>query len=179
MIESQNPAKAAEFYAVAADITMIEGKAFQGAEFAGKSARMQMKLKNLDGASEMLMKQLQLMMETGDERQCGRIVVCQVILQLARDDYVAAKKAYLDGQVYVEQQEQYTLSMLLEAWDSTDSKKIVTALNHPFIKSLDNEITKLVRTIQQKHVSSVASTNDLENLDGEEVVQESEASALM
>lgn len=176
MIESQNPVKAAEFYAVAADISMIEGKAFQGAEFAGKSARVEMKLKNLEAASEMLSKQLQLMRETGDERQCGRIVVCQVILHLGREDFVAAKKAYLDGQVYVEEQEQWTLSSLLEAWDSTDSKKIVSALKHPFIKNLDNEITKLVRTIQQKH-GSTGVTNQVE--DDEEVTQESEASALM
>lgn len=177
MIESQNPGKAAEFYAVAADISMIEGKAFQGAEFAGKSARMEMKLKNLEGASLMLRKQLELMMETGDERQCGRIVVCQVILHLARDDFVGAKRAYMDGQVYVEEQEQCTLSTLLDAWDSTDPRKIVSALNHPFIKSLDNEIAKLVRTIQQKHATSAPSVGDL--LDGEDLVQESEASALM
>lgn len=176
MIESHNPAKAAEFYSVAADITMVEGKPFQGAEFAGKAARMYMKMKNLDAAVNMLNKQFQLMMETGDERQCGRIVVCQVILQLARDDFVGAKKAYLDGQVYVEQQEHCTLSMLLDAWDSTDSKKIVSALNHPFIKALDNEIAKLVRTLQQKHGLGAVSTNeDLE----EGAADENEAAALM
>lgn len=178
MIESQNPSKAAEFYAVAADISMIEGKTFQGAEFAGKAARMHMKLKNLNAAADALAKQFQLMMETGDERQCGRIVVCQVILQLARDDYVAAKKAYMDGQVYVEQQEQYTLSMLLDAWDSTDSKKIVSALNHPFIKALDNEIAKLVRTLQQKHGQGVGASNSQDDLD-DEAKEENEAAALM
>lgn len=177
MIEPHNPSKAAEFYAVAADISMIEGKNFQGAEFAGKAARMHMKLKNLDAAADALMKQFQLMMETGDERQCGRIVVCQVIVQLARDDYVAAKKTYLDGQVYVEQIEQCTLSMLLNAWDEMDSKKIVSALNHPFIKALDNEITKLVRTLQQKHGQGVGASNSQDDLDGE--ARENEASALM
>lgn len=178
MVEPHNPSKAAEFYSVAADISMIEGKTFQGAEFAGKAARTFMKLKNLDAASDMLMKQFQLMMETGDERQCGRIVVCQVILQLARDDYVAARKAFLDGQVYVDQQELCTMSMLLDAWDSMDSKKVVSALNHPFIKALDNEIAKLVRTLQQKHGQSVGTSNSQENF-GDEVVEESEASALM
>lgn len=51
----------------------------------------------------------------------------------------------------LEQQELCSMSILLDAWDSTDSKKVISSLNHPFIKSLDNEITKLVRDLQNKH----------------------------
>jgi len=63
---------------------------------------------------------------------------------------VAAQKAFQDGRGYVEQQELYTLTDLLEGFDQMDSNMIYRALNNPFIKNLDNEYTKVARTLQQK-----------------------------
>ena len=52
---------------------------------------------------------------------------------------------------YVEQEEKNTLNQLLFGFDQMDSKKIITALKHSFIKSLDIEYAKLARSLQQKH----------------------------
>ena len=57
-IEPVIPEKAAEFYAVAADVSMIESKSHVAAEFFGKAARVQMKLKNLSKAADLLRSQL-------------------------------------------------------------------------------------------------------------------------
>lgn len=97
MIEPKFPEKAAEFYAQAADITMIENKTHQAAEFAGKSARIYLKLKRLDDAISMINRMLELLMEGGDERSSGRVVVYQVLVHLARDDFVSAKKCFNEG----------------------------------------------------------------------------------
>lgn len=83
------------------DTVMIEGKAYQAAEFAAKSARVNMKLKRLDEAAKMTGSQLAHLMQAEDNAQSGRVVVCLIIIHLARDDYVAAKKAFVDGRQYV------------------------------------------------------------------------------
>jgi len=97
MIEPKNPEKAAEFYAQASDISMIEGKSHQSAEFAGKSARIQIKLRDLEKAAEMVDKQLMLLTEEGDGRSSGRVVVYKVLIHLVQDDFVSAKKAFVNG----------------------------------------------------------------------------------
>lgn len=150
-LESVNPEKAAEFYATASDVSMIENKCHQAAEFAAKAARVFMKLKNLDKAAEMVNTQLDHLVEASDLGGCSRVVVCLTIVHLARGDFVAAKKAFLDGRCYVDQQELYTMELLLDGVDSTDAKKVLSALNHPFLKSLDNEITKLIRDLEKKY----------------------------
>ena len=58
----------------------------------------------------------------------------------------------LRHRVYVEQHELYMMELLLDGFDTSDPSKIVSALKHPFIKSLDNEITKLVRLMIQKYI---------------------------
>lgn len=52
---------------------------------------------------------------------------------------------------YVEQEEKNTLNQLLYGFDQMDSRQIISALKHPFIKSLDIEYAKLARSLQQKH----------------------------
>lgn len=183
-LESVDPEKAAEFYAVAAEVSMIENKSHVAAEFCGKAARVQMKLKNLSKAVELLKSQLSHLIETEDMGGCGRAVVCLVLVCLAMDDYVAGRKAFTENRVYVEQHELYTMELLLEGFDTSDPGKIVSALRHPFIKSLDNEITKLVRDMTQKYSGKQAANNydDYENDapagNGDQIVDE-DAAGLM
>lgn len=58
-----------------------------------------------------------------------------------------------------ESQEYAILANLLEAFDEMDSKKIVTLLNNPFIKSLDNEYAKLARSVAEKHGGGQSTPN--------------------
>lgn len=151
MLESVDPEQAAHFYATAADVSMIESKAHAAAEYYGKAARVQLKLRNLSKAAEMMRSQLSHMIESEDMGGSGRAVVCLVIVCLAMDDYVSGRKAFVENRVYVEQHELYTMELLLEGFDTNDPKKIASALKHPFLKSLDNEITKLIRTMSAKY----------------------------
>lgn len=178
-LEAVNPEKAAEFYTTAADVSMIESKSHQAAEFAGKAARVFMKIKNLDKAAEMVNYQLEHLIEASDLGGCGRIVVCLTLVHLCRGDYVAAKKAFMDGRVYVDQQELYTMELLLDGVDTTDAKKVLSALNHPFLKSLDNEVTKLIRDLTKKYKEMQERDAASAAGQGNQVTDEDEAAALM
>lgn len=182
MLEGVKPDKSAEFYATASDVSMIESKSHQSAEFAGKAARMHIKLGNLDEAAKQISTQYERLIEAEDRGSAGRVVVCLIIVHLARGDFVAAKKAYLDGRCFLEQQELYTCTQLIDGWDSSDNPKVISSLNHPFIKSLDNEITKLVRSLIQKQQETLARANDSSSVpvDGEEATGgDDDAAALM
>ena len=52
---------------------------------------------------------------------------------------------------YVENDERYTLDNLFHGLDNYDNATIHQALGSPFIGSLDNEITKLVRDLMVKY----------------------------
>ncbi|RWS30009.1 hypothetical protein B4U80_02990 [Leptotrombidium deliense] len=158
MLQNPLPEKAAEFYLLAAEVAMIENKSHQAAEFCSNAARLFLKLKKYEDAIDALNKQLGLLSEAESSRPCGRLVVCLVLVHLTREDFVAAQKAFNDGKCYVEDDEIYTMTQLLNGFDNMDSKQIISALDHPFIKSLDNEVTKLARSIQQKHGAMVQST---------------------
>jgi len=51
---------------------------------------------------------------------------------------------------------------MLEGFDQMDANSIVTGLNSPFIKSLDNEYTKIARNLQQRYS---AKANESSNAD--------------
>jgi tetratricopeptide (TPR) repeat protein len=172
MIENKFPEKAAEFYTQACEVSMIESKTHQSAEFAGKAARVNLKLKNLDAAVDMINKQLVMLVE-GDaiDRSLGRVVVHLVLIHLARDDFVAAQKTFNECQGYCESQEYAIISNLLQAFDEVDSQKILTLLNNPFVKTLDNEYAKLARSVGEKHGGAKVSPNHVNSApaDGEPV----------
>ena len=55
-----------------------------------------------------------------------------------------------------------------------DANAIVNGLNSPFIKSLDNEYTKIARNLQQRYISKVSDNSKA----GEEAVDD-EAGAML
>ena len=77
----------------------------------------------------------------------------------------------------MEQQELNLANAIVEAFDEMDSKKIVTILNHPFVKTMDNEYAKLARDLATKHGSG-SSEQCSQPSENEPQIDE-EASALM
>ena len=61
---------------------------------------------------------------------------------------------------YVEEEELNTLSCLLDGVDKGDAEKTISALDHPFIKNLDLEYTKIARNLKLKYKSLRKSTRD-------------------
>lgn len=172
MLESVSPEQAADFYATAADVSMIENKSHAAAEYYGKAARVHLKLKNLAKAADLMRSQLSHLIESQDMGGSGRVVVCLVIVCLAMDDYVAGRRSFTENRAYVEQHELYTMELLLEGFDTNDPGKIASALKHPFLKSLDNEITKLIRTMSQKYGGRQETDNNYEDYERDETQAE-------
>jgi tetratricopeptide (TPR) repeat protein len=101
MIESKYPEKAAEWYCQASEVTMIEDRPRQAAEYANKAVRIYLKLKLYDEAVNWIRKAINYLIEAEDNQACGRLVVSLILIQLARDDIVAAQKAYQEGKRFV------------------------------------------------------------------------------
>lgn len=180
MVEQVDPEKAAHLYALAAEVTLIESKNFQAADYAAKAARVYAKIQKYDDALKMLEKQMMFLREIEDERACGRLVVHLVLMQLIRDDIVAATKAFSDYAVFVEQEEKNTLNQLLYGFDNMDSRQIISALNHPFIKSLDIEFAKIARTLQRKHEAILGRSENKNDAEaGEQSAVDDEAGLLL
>lgn len=99
MVEAVDSEKAAEFYKKAAQTTLLESHVFQAADYASKAGRVYLKLQKYDEALEMLQKQMECMREAEDQRPYSRLIVHLVLLHLARNDFVAANKAFKDNQM--------------------------------------------------------------------------------
>jgi tetratricopeptide (TPR) repeat protein len=101
MIESKYPEKAAEWYCQSSEVTMLEDRPRQAAEYANKAVRIYLKLKLYDSAVDWIKKAINYLIEAEDNQACGRLVVCLILVQLARDDIVAAQKAFQEGMRFV------------------------------------------------------------------------------
>lgn len=88
------PEKSAEWYGHASEVTIIEDRYLQAAEYANKAVRMYLKLKQLDKAIEWANTALQHYISGGEARQTGRQTVVLVILYVAKDDQVGATKIF-------------------------------------------------------------------------------------
>nr|XP_046910798.1 gamma-soluble NSF attachment protein-like [Dermatophagoides farinae] len=151
VLETIKPEKSAEWYGRCYDITMNEDRYLQAAEYANKAVRMYLKLKNYDEAIRLSDKAFEAYITGGEERSAGRQTVTTVIIQLARDDSVAAQKAYMANKTYIHQDERYTLDQLFQGFDQFDNTTINQALKSPFLSSMDNEIVKIVRDLLLKY----------------------------
>ena len=65
-----------------------------------------------------------------------------VLVQLGREDYVAAEKAFKEWGNCCEVEEVQTLEDLLRGYDEEDPEVARQALNSPFIKHMDIEYAK-------------------------------------
>lgn len=79
---------------------MLEDRPRQAAEYANKAARLCLKLKRYNEASDYTKKALNHLVEADDMQACGRLVVAIVLIQLGLDDIVAAQKSFREGKWY-------------------------------------------------------------------------------
>lgn len=78
----------------------------------------------------------------------GRLAVALVLVQLAREDYVAAEKAFKEWGNCCDVQEVQTLESLLQAYDDEDADLARRALASPFIKHMDIEYARLAHELK-------------------------------
>lgn len=69
---------------------MTEDRPKQASEYLTKAARLLAKAKNYDDAASTINKAILLLQESGSTGTCGRLVAALVLIQLAKEDQVAA-----------------------------------------------------------------------------------------
>lgn len=174
MIESKHPEEASRFYIYASETAMIEDRPQHATEFACKAARLLVRLKKYVEAINVLKKTIMLNNDTGNAAACGLLVVYVILLQLAMDDIVSANCTYQEIGGLMHPEEMSTMQKLIQGYDAHDSRAIVAAFDNPFLRNLDNEYSKLSRSLQEAHkqklevIESKQMTEDEKNRELEE-----------
>lgn len=148
LLEQTQPEQALRLFQRAADVVMIEDSPRQAAEFVSKVARILVKLQMYDEAATAVRREIGLHQQSESFAAIGRLAVALVLVQLARDDYVAAEKAFKEWGNCCDANEVQTLESLLQAFDEEDADAARAALNSPFIKHMDVEYSRLARDLR-------------------------------
>lgn len=112
---------------------------------------MLVKLQKYKEAVETLKKTMDLHVAFGDELSCGKYVIFTLLIQLKLGDIVTVSKTYQEGKQYLDGEQMFIISRIVEAFENQDSKALVNALENPFIKNLDTEYAKIARSVQDEH----------------------------
>ncbi|KAL7052161.1 hypothetical protein ACKWTF_004797 [Chironomus riparius] len=148
ILEPNYPQESLALYQHALDVSMIEDSSRQATEYATKVARILVKLNMFDQAADAIRREIGLHQTSEAYGAIGRLAVALVLVQLAREDYVAAEKAFKEWGNCCDPQEVQTLESLLQAYDDEDPELALRALSSPFIKHMDIEYAKLARDLK-------------------------------
>ncbi|CAL8088055.1 unnamed protein product [Orchesella dallaii] len=148
MIETQYPERAVALYKRGVDVVMIEDRPRQASEFCAKFSRLLVRLKKYDEAADAIRREISLNQQSENIPAIGRLVVALVLVQLAREDYVAAEKAFKEWGNNCEVEEIVAMETLLRGYDEEDAEVARKALHSPFIRHMDVEYAKLARDLK-------------------------------
>jgi hypothetical protein len=101
-----------------------------------------------DQAADAIRREIGLHQQSESYGAIGRLAVALVLVQLAREDYVAAEKAFKEWGNCCDIQEVQTLESLLQAYDDEDPDLARQALSSPFIRHMDVEYARLSRDLK-------------------------------
>lgn len=101
-----------------------------------------------DQAADSIRREIGLHQQNEQYAAIGRLAVALVLVQLAREDTVAAEKAFKEWGNCCDPHEVQTLESLLQAYDDEDPDTAKVALSSPFIKHMDIEYAKLARSLK-------------------------------
>lgn len=96
-----------------------------------------------DQAADAIRREIGLHQQNENYGSIGRLAVALVLVQLAREDNVAAEKAFKEWGNCCDVQEVQTLESLLQAYDDEDPDLARRALKSPFIRHMDIEYARL------------------------------------
>jgi len=99
-------------------------------------------LRRFDEAADAIRREISINQQGENLPAIGRLTVALVLVQLGREDVVAAEKAFKEWGNCCEVEELQTLEMLLRGYDEGDTEVARKALNSPFIKHMDVEYAK-------------------------------------
>lgn len=95
-----------------------------------------------DQATDAIRHEISINQQSENIPAIGRLVVALVLVQLAREDYVAAEKAFKEWGNCCEVEEIQAMELLLRGYDEEDAEVAKRALHCPFIRHMDVEYAK-------------------------------------
>lgn len=116
-----------------------------------------------DQAADAIRREIGFHQQSESYGPIGRLAVALVLVQLAREDYVAAEKAFKEWGNCCDVQEVQTLESLLQAYDDEDADLARRALASPFIKHMDIEYARLARELKLPKGMSAPKASVVEN----------------
>jgi len=153
MLQQTDPQSSVKLFKEASKVSETEDSIGQAMEYTNKAARLLVKLKRYEEAEEELNHQFELVNDDGPTSNLGRVAVELFLLQLAKDDFVAASKVLNGyGMQYCTQEEINTLDNIVNAHSERDYDQIRLMLNNPFIKHMDIEFAILAKNLAAKWV---------------------------
>jgi len=149
MLEQKEPSAAADLFEKAAETVDNEDRPREAAQYLDKSARLLVKAGQLEKASRTLERAISTQGHAGGSHvTLGKLVAELVILELAREDVIAAGKAYNKWGGYCQNEEAAVLKTVLDAIEAEDGAEAGRVLSHNFIKNLDVEYAVLAAKIE-------------------------------
>jgi len=148
IVETAKPEQAVPIYERAADVAMLEDRHRAAAGYAGKAARLLVRLHRHEDAVAAVRREMGYQQAEEDAGQMNRLTVVLVLLQLAMDDVVAARKAFDEWSSWCEAEEVATLITLLQGYDEEDPELAQRALNSSFIKHMDVDFARLAKSLK-------------------------------
>jgi len=148
IIESSLPEDAVSLYKKASETVGTEDRPLEAAQFLELAAKLMVRVKKYDEASEILFNTLGLYSEAGAGSRAGRVVIKLVLVQLGRGDSVAAHKAYLTYGGYCDSLQAGVVLQITKGFTELDHDMAKAGLNSPQLLDLDNDFVRLARSIQ-------------------------------
>ncbi|KAJ3339661.1 hypothetical protein HDU93_007887 [Gonapodya sp. JEL0774] len=160
-VEATNQIRAIELYLASCDILEDADRGRLAVDTFKRTATMLLKAKRYDLATATLSRLAIIYRSVGNKNQVQKTALCTIILQLALNDEVAASKEIrnyaADG--FPDSDEGAAAQELLQAWREQDEKRWTKVVNAPIVTFLDNEVTRLARSLRVPGASSVVSNS--------------------
>jgi len=143
ILEQKHPDKALTLYTHAAETVGTEGRDKEASELLTKVAKLQVKSKMWDKAKETIRQTIALQTEIGSTLLTGRLVGGLVLVELAREDTVAANKSFHELEGWCDADLRQGVRALLQAYEEMDPEAAKKALASPGIRNLDIEFARM------------------------------------
>lgn len=143
IVEPKHPEKALSLYTKAAETITTEDRPKEASDFLTKVARLQARLKRWDDAVETLKQTIGLQQESGRTMVTGRLAASLVLVHLAREDQVAANKAYQEVGGWCDSDLNPPLRQILNGFEEMDRDAVKQGLASQGIRNLDIEFARM------------------------------------
>ena len=148
IVEASDPEKAVGIYFKAAETVGLEDEPRKAIDHMARAARLQVRCKKYDESVDTLQKTLNVMSSIENyNAAAGRSAAGLVMVQLMREDHIAASKAFEMYGGYCDGETRQALRALLEAFDEEDGDAAKEAINSKAIKDLDIDFARLAKHI--------------------------------